>query len=190
MNEINCNCELWIPIKGYETMYEVSNTGKVRRKHKTNAGNAGSILKVITDKVGYQRVCLCKNGKSIRYYVHRLVANAFVNGSGTDVNHINGDKSDNCAINLEWCSHEENMRKAVDIGLIKSKGVYQIKNGEKIATYQSLTEASKETGINKSNISKCCNGDRHTAGGYEWEWANVPFMPKEIYLDCGGESNE
>ena len=180
--------EKWCPVKGYENLYEVSTTGKVRRKRRTNSGDVGSFLQTVKDKAGYERVCLCKDGKSQRCYVHRLVAEAFVVGNGHDVNHINGIKSDNNAENLEWCSHKENMIKATETGLIKCKAVCQIMNGKKLAVFPTLIEASKLTGISKSNISKCCYGKRKTAGGYQWSW--VETLPCFHELCMEGAKNE
>lgn len=163
--------EIWKPVIGYEALYDVSNLGNVRRKRKTNSGEAGSTLSTVTDRLGYKRVCLCKDGENKRYFVHRLVASAFLNGFGSDVNHINGNKGDNRLANLEWCSHKENMQKAAAIGLIKCKPLRQSRNGTEIAIFPSLSEACRVTGFVKSNLSKCCRGERKTAHGYEWDWA-------------------
>ena len=162
--------EIWMPVKGYEQLYDVSSMGNVRRKRKTNSGEIGSLLKTVTDKLGYKRVCLCKDGTAIRHLVHRVVASAFIPGYGRDVNHINGNTSDNRVSNLEWCSHQENMKKAAETGLIKCNPVRQKHKGEEVAVFPSLCEASRLTGFHKSNISKCCQGKRKTANGFEWEW--------------------
>lgn len=162
--------EVWKPVNGYEKLYDVSNLGNVRRKRKTNSGEAGSLLKVTTDRLGYKRVGLFKCGTNKKYFVHRLVATAFLGGTGRDVNHINGDKGDNRSTNLEWCSHKENMLKAASIGLIKCKPVQQIRNGSVVAVFPSLSEVCRTTGFNKSNVSNCCKGKRKTAYGFEWNW--------------------
>lgn len=170
--------EVWKPVQGYEHLYSVSNMGNVRRERKTNSGEAGSYLATVTDSGGYKRVSLFANGKATRFYVHRLVASAFVDGCGRDVNHIDGNKKNNKSINLEWVSHKENMDKAVDLGLIKSHPVRQSRDGKEIAVYPSLCEMSRVTGFNKQNVSKCCNGKRQRAYGYEWSWT-----------DSGGDNN-
>lgn len=161
----------WMPIKGYEGLYEVSGDGEVRRKRKTNSGDIDSLLSQIVDKYGYRRVRLCKDGKVYAQFVHRLVASAFIGEFDGEINHINGNKGDNRLANLEWCSHKENMIKAADTGLIKCKPVSQLKNGKEIVVFPSLCEASKVTGFNKSNLSRCCLGKTKTAYGFEWAWA-------------------
>lgn len=162
--------EEWKPIKGYEEVYEVSNLGLVRRKKKTNSGDVGSLLRKTLDKNGYERVCLCKNGTSKRYSLHRIVAENFLDGNGEDVNHIDGNKSNNCVSNLEWCTHKENMEKAVQTGLIKTKRVRQCINGKVVQIYNSLCDVCRTTGYSKANISKCCQGKRKSAYGYEWKF--------------------
>ena len=94
--------EIWKYIKGYEGLYRVSNLGNINRIGKGNLS--------LKSNQRYIRVCLSKNG-CIKYYsVHRLVAEAFVsNPNGfTEVNHINENKHDNRACNLEWCNREYN----------------------------------------------------------------------------------
>ena len=68
---------------------------------------------------GYLQVQIMRNGKRYTRYVHRLVAECFVaNPNGfTEINHIDGDKKNNNAENLEWCSHSENLRHAYKPGL-------------------------------------------------------------------------
>lgn len=81
----------------------------------------GRILKPLPDKDGYHLCCLWKCNKGSTQKIHRLVANAFLPlpGDGDDqVNHLNGDKQDNRAVNLEWVSRRENTRHAIQSGLM------------------------------------------------------------------------
>ena len=107
--------EEWKDIEGYEGLYQVSNTGKVKslgNGKSTNKDNCRErILKASTNNSGYQYVGLSKEGKNNRYAVHRLVATAFLENPKNlpVVNHKNEVKTDNCVQNLEWCSRSYNL---------------------------------------------------------------------------------
>lgn len=99
--------EQWKPIFGYDGMYEVSNLGRVRslKYGKTR------VLKSEKNWSGYLRVRLSKDSKVNNYSVHRLVAQAFVHNDNVfnnEVNHIDEDKTNNRATNLEWCDRQYN----------------------------------------------------------------------------------
>ena len=100
----------WTPIEGHEG-YSVSNTGTVK--------NSKGKLLYGSDKDGYVRVCV--NYKLIR--MHRLVAKAFVENQNnySEVNHIDGNKKNNHASNLEWCSRSHNTKHSFDLGLNKAR---------------------------------------------------------------------
>ena len=117
--------EAWKPIKGYEGYYEVSNLGNVRTitRFIANSGKNGMwyksrILKFNMDKDGYYTVALQKEGKVKRCKVHRLVLSNFSNcNSDLQVNHIDGDKTNNCINNLEWVTSSQNIKHAYEIGI-------------------------------------------------------------------------
>lgn len=103
--------ELWKEIKGFEGLYEVSTEGRVRgidRYVKSSNGGLnlwkGKELQQFL-RNGYKSVQLCKDGKHKPYYVHRLVATAFIDNPDNlpQINHKNG-KTNNNVDNLEWCS--------------------------------------------------------------------------------------
>ncbi len=165
--------EIWKPVKNYESYYEVSNLGRVRglcRNTTNNFGtfkSKGAILKGCESMNGYTKYTLSVNGKQKTLVGHRIVAEAFLDNPDNKpmVNHKNGIKSDNRLCNLEWVTDSENIRHAIDTGLIP------IRNGEdiyfaKLTNYQaslikgmyhhdnlSVTEISKCTGIKRRSIA-------------------------------------
>jgi hypothetical protein len=100
--------EIFVPIRGYEGLYEVSNTGKVRSVR--GGKRQGVELKHSITPLGYHRLQLCKDRKSTSYFVHRLVAETFVTNeyNKPEANHIDGNKSNNAATNLNWMTSREN----------------------------------------------------------------------------------
>jgi len=136
--------EIWRPIEGLESSYEVSNLGNVKTKERvvrnSTHGKADGyrllkekILSPKTKRNGYLEVSLTistRNRKS--FYVHRLVAIAFIGGipEGYNVNHKNGIKSDNSLNNLEVVTHSQNMKHAYDNGLNKPPVNYKFKDNE------------------------------------------------------------
>lgn len=106
------NEERWRWVDGYEGLYMVSDHGRVLSTPKKTAH--GRILKQRENWAGYMGVCLCRNGEKKSKSVHRLVAKAFVENKDNkpEVNHLNGDRADNRASNLEWATRSENERHA------------------------------------------------------------------------------
>lgn len=96
--------EVWLPAPGI-LGYEVSSMGRFRNKR------TQTVYKASISNVGYPRVLITKNYKQQQYHVHRLVAKAFVPNPGNkpDVNHIDGNKRNNEAENLEWVTNQENV---------------------------------------------------------------------------------
>ena len=101
--------QVWKDIKGYEGLYQVSNTGKARSMNYRNTGNVRR-LKPSVNKDGYLQVGLYKEGKYYRYLVHRLVALTFIPNPNNlpQVNHKDENKANNTVWNLEWCDAKYN----------------------------------------------------------------------------------
>ena len=156
--------EHWKAIAGYEGLYEASDLGRVR----SLKFGKERILKHFNNTCGYLRVNLYKDGKKKTPFVHRIVADAFISKpQGLDtVNHKDEDKTNNTVSNLEWMSRGDNKRYSAN----KSVQMFDKKTGELLATFPSLHEAKRVTGINHGNISECCNGKRKSAGGYIWRY--------------------
>lgn len=100
--------ELWLPIKDYECLYLVSDAGRILSLPKN--GKPGRIVKQCVSNSGYFLVRLGKDGVTKGFSVHRLVAAAFCHNPNLkpEVNHKDGDKTNNSASNLEWVTGSEN----------------------------------------------------------------------------------
>ena len=104
--------EFFKEIDGYPN-YEISNLGRVRNI------KVGRVLRQFETKYGYVQVSLCKDRKQKSFLVHRLVATAFIPNfeNKREINHIDGDKTNNCVSNLEWSTRSENVKHAWGLGL-------------------------------------------------------------------------
>lgn len=119
--------EVWKPVIGFESSYEVSSLGRVKSVMRIIVDRKcvrifkGKILKPTehNGKQPYFYVSLSNGGKIRKYLVHRLVAEAFIPNPlcKEQVNHIDGNPQNNSVENLEWCTNSENTQHAYDIGL-------------------------------------------------------------------------
>ena len=155
--------EIWKDIEGYAG-YQVSNLGNVKNCQ-TNI-----LKKQFSDTYGYLVVNLPKK----QFKVHRLVAQAFVFNpeNKPQVNHIDGNKKNNHANNLEWVTNLENHHHARKIGLIqdKKKIMQYDLNNKLIKVWNSQHEASNALKIPQGDISMCCNKKLKRAGNYIWKF--------------------
>lgn len=102
--------EEWKDVPNYEGLYQVSNLGRIKSLRDKNGKAREKILKLKLSKFGYYQICLCKNGKQKWYFVHRLVALAFIPNPNNlpQINHIDENKTNNYVENLEWCTSKYN----------------------------------------------------------------------------------
>ena len=176
--------EVWIDIKGYEGRYQVSNMGRIKRLERTFFDKSGHkqhlkerILDPCTDQSGYLLVKLSNNNRKQKTLkVHRLVCSAFHKNfeNKLEVNHINEDKLDNRACNLEWVTRKENCKhgtRTARIAKTQSKSVGQYtRDGELIKVWQSTIEVQRQLGFDQGSISKAARGNLKTAYGYVWKY--------------------
>ena len=110
---LNFTDEIWKPVTGFEGYYWISNMGRVKNKEK--------IMKTYIINSGYLAIDFRVNKVRTKNLVHRLVAQEFCDTNDKEgrleVNHIDGDKTNNNMNNLEWCTSSENKKHALDTGL-------------------------------------------------------------------------
>lgn len=183
--------ENWKDIVGYEGLYQVSDQGRIKSLRK------GIILKPqLIKKTGYYVVYLCKDGKMETRTVHRLVASAFILNPNpslyTDCDHIDEDKSNNKASNLQWITHKDNLnrgtyKKRMSISLKKHFAINGSSNGKPIqkldvkgnviSTYKSMTEAAESLGKDLyaflGSVRRVLNGTSKKGLAYGFSWRLV-----------------
>lgn len=156
--------------------------GNVKSLNYNHTGKEKILVKKINRR-GYEYVCFYKMNKQYYPSIHRLVAETFISNPSQkeQVNHIDGNKRNNCVNNLEWCTQTENIRHAMKTGLLNIKGVDNPRSktvvqmdleGHILNTFHSLREAGIFLGDIKkySKICKVCNGKQQIAYGYKWAY--------------------
>ena len=175
--------EEWKDIKGYEGLYQVSNMGRVKslgriviRKNGKKLSIKERILNPWISCGGYLQVELHNgSGKRNTPKVHRLVCEAFHENPENKpcVNHIDENKANNEASNLEWCTYEENNTHGSRLARIAkslSKPVGQYTpDGQLVKIWQSALEVQRRLGVDPSAIRKVARGEQKTAYGYVWK---------------------
>lgn len=166
-------CTHWSPVPGYDGLYEIADNGAVRNSR------TGRVLRPKIERNGYVRVHLSKDGRSKSLLLHRIVATVFVpNPCGfSTVNHIDENKANNAATNLEWAnmSYQNTYgRAAVARNKAKERPVWQLSmSGEPIRRWDSIKEAAKFLGVNPSTVVCVCKGKRRykSTGGYKFKYS-------------------
>lgn len=154
-------------------MYKVSNYGNVisfnLMFHKEPI-----LLKQVVDKDGYKKVGLTKNGRTKRFFVHRLVATAFIENPNNFpvINHKDENPGNNNMDNLEWCTVRYNTvyngmpdRRAKSL---RRPVIQMDKEGRYIKRWRGISDVERTLGMNHRNIISVCKGRRKTAYGYKW----------------------
>ena len=169
----------WRIIDGFPN-YSVSDCGKIRNN------STSKILACRKAGKGYLKVTLCQHYEHIDKYVHRLVAETFIpNVHGkTEINHIDGDKTNNSVNNLEWATRHENMNHLYNVldstdlrkrlGMSRKGGqntaarkVVRIEDGK---VYSCITDAARDIGVHRMCVSDVCRGVQKTTKGYHYKY--------------------
>lgn len=177
---INTNGEVWSYLK--------KRRNELGRIIGTITSDTGQKIKGSLDSKGYRYIHVRrKDGTRVCPKIHRLVALAFLPNDyeKPQINHIDGDKTNNRVENLEWCTNSENQLHAYNLGLNKPRyGKYnyqwdsKAKNnqpviqkdeeGNEINRFNSIAQASRSIGCGRSNIANALRSKSHYAKGYYW----------------------
>lgn len=179
--------EQWKPIKGYEGFYEISNFGRVKsikRVVTSKTKNGKPSTKMLKERIlslqkstnGYVQVGLSKEKEVRIYRVHRLVADAFIANPDNlpEVNHIDEDRTNNNADNLEWCTHEYNNNYGNKPAKGEKNGMARLNKTQiqeirrRRASGESLKSIAADYGISLNHVCNISQGKR---------WAH------EVYAD-------
>lgn len=148
--------EIWKDIPGYEGYYQVSNRGRVRNS------KSGRIKRPGIQGTGYYQTMLSMQAVRTHPLVHRLVAETFIPNpeNKPQINHKNGDKTDNRVENLEWCTMSENLyhrHRVLGQPGGRSKAVVCLTTGE---SYPSAKAAAKALGVDQHSVLRICWGEQ------------------------------
>jgi hypothetical protein len=194
----NFEGEVWKPILGYESIYEISNYGRIKCLPKNGRETFVKKIFMAKHRCNYWIAELYKDNKRKRFSLHRLVAIAFIPNPDNlpQVNHKDEDKTNNSLDNLELLTHTENInygtrteRASISnsivqkgrkftkehigkLALAHSKPIlqYNLQTNQPIKEWQSANEAARELGYNSSTIGKVARGIYSQAYGYGWRY--------------------
>lgn len=194
--------EQWVNIPWTNDVYAASSEGRIKSNNcprKDGRVCRETILRTWIGNHGYQTVALRVDGRYKRCTVHSLVAECFlgVKPEGTEIDHIDGNKMNNSATNLQYITRKQNIIKYYQQGYTEEKKIHKREiasiigrgairmalgkpvnrytlDNEYIDTFNSISEASETVSGKRSNgrnIVQCCNGQCKQSYGYHWKWA-------------------
>lgn len=170
--------EQWKPVEGYEGIYAVSDLGRV----KSLKYGKERIMKPKKQRNGYLVVNLYRNGQRKMLKVHRLVAEAFIpNPEGLpEINHIDEDKTNNCASNIEWASRSYNINygsrtKKASAAMTNHPALSKAVEASKYSDFRTIelrfvsTAEAGRNGYDQRNVSACCRKCFHREGNNKYK---------------------
>ena len=186
--------EIWKDIEGYNGRYRVSNLGRVMsmwrtNQYKTHIGKP-MIMHQGIHRQGYLKVSLTDGSTIKNYFIHRLVAEAFIPNPDNlpQVNHKDEDKSNNRVDNLEWCDGKYNSNYGTRAERWRpqvAKPIIQKTLDDKfVRRFESAESAERECGYDASYISMVCHNKRPAAYGYKWSFEKKDNKNPEKILEA------
>ena len=185
--------EKWKDIEDFPH-YQVSDYGRVRNK------DTKYIMAQLKNSGGYMTIRLRKNygdAHKPAASVHRLVAEAFLGGKHPDlqVNHKDGNKTNNHVDNLEWCTRKENAQHAMRLGLFKPQAPEGPKRRVRIVEtdeiFDTIRDCANYLDVAEQHIWSCLNGYRSTRKGFHFEYVDekpprniIKFKGEPLLRDC------
>lgn len=178
---------MWEKVKNYEDLYEVNEFGEIRSIKRL--GTSGGLIKPTTDKNGYQKISLCKNGIQKTMSVHRVVYYSFFPNTDEtlQINHKDENPSNNRLDNLEAITQKENLNygtrnERISVTNSDLNGNFQKNISKQIKCYEypsmkylrdfnSTKQVERELGIFHSHVSKCCKNIYKQINGYTFRYA-------------------
>ena len=156
---------MWKPIPEFDN-YLINKKGDIKSLYHN------IILKPSKHTNGYRFVCLYKNGKSYRRYIHRLVGLTFLKRPNEfyEINHKDGDKTNNNVNNLEWVTKSENhIHRIYNLQKFTNHQPKKVKCVETGKIYPSISVAARKNNLkNPVSVYEAVIGRKHTAAGYHW----------------------
>lgn len=187
IKSISLEGEEWRFVRESNDAFMVSSYGRVASLSReikcyssSKTKTVPKLLKSQANWGGYQRIRLTAKPYDKTKLVHRLVAEQFIPNPNNYpyIDHLDGDKSNNNASNLMWCTRSMNMMNPITRirnsnarkgnTSANTKPIIQLKNGVVINTFQSVTEAANKYNLSTGTLCDCCKNQNHTYKGYNW----------------------
>ena len=145
---------MWKNIPNWEEYYKINEYGEVKNK------KTGNLISGDINNCGYHRVTLYHTSKKQRFFRHRLVAELFIPNLNhyKEINHKDGNKSNNHISNLEWCDRTHNERECRRLGLKEYKPFQVIYYNGKLKNFEFTPQLAEELGVTKRTIMNYLQG--------------------------------